>query len=153
MRLSSDKKREGLAIRRVSGADDLKRAFELRAAIFIDEQGVSEEAEFDGLDGACHHLLAILDDRVVGTLRIRLMDHKLAKIERVAVAEKARGRHVGANLMAFALRIMPEFDVCTVKLHAQTQAEAFYEKLGFVARGDVFDEDGIPHVAMYLDRP
>lgn len=139
---------EDLVIRRITNEDDLRRAFRLREVVFMDEQGVSEAAEFDGLDDQCDHMLAVIGDRAVGTLRIRKTGHRQAKIERVVVAKRDRGRQIGAKLMAVALQLMPELGVQSVKLHAQTHAERFYAKLGFVAEGDIFIEDGIPHIVM-----
>ncbi len=114
-------------------------------------KGISRDVEFDGLDDQCEHLLAWAEDRAVGTLRIRRVDKRLAKIERVVVLKSERGRHIGIKLMEAALRQARKSGLRTVRLHAQTHAEAFYEKLGFVAHGDIFDEDGIPHVAMLHD--
>lgn len=142
---------EDLVIRHITIENDLCRAFKLREVVFMDEQGVSEAAEFDGLDDQCDHLLAMIGNRAVGTLRIRKTGHRQAKIERVAVAKRDRGRQIGARLMATALQLMPALGVRSVKLHAQTQAEHFYAKLGFVAEGDIFDEDGIPHIVMCSD--
>ena len=139
---------QSLQINHISGEDDLDQAYQLRKTVFMDEQGVSEEEEFDGLDDQCEHLLARIGDRAVGTLRIRRIDGDIAKIERVVVLKNDRGRQVGAKLVKAALQRVRELGLRTVKLHAQTQATSFYAKLGFVAYGDIFDEDGIQHIAM-----
>ena len=144
---------EGLCIRRIPGDGDLKQAFKLREVVFIDEQKVSLEAEFDGLDDQCDHLVASVGPRAVGTLRIRLISDHLAKIERVAVLRSERGRQVGAKLMKAALQHLDDLGIRTVKIHAQTHAQEFYGRLGFVAGGDIFDEDGIPHIAMNKSLP
>jgi predicted GNAT family N-acyltransferase len=137
-----------LSIHRIIHERDLKLAFELRKLVFMDEQGVSEAVEFDGLDDHCQHLLAMIEDKAVGTLRLRPIDRRLAKIERVVVSKQDRGRRIGAGLMTAALTLACEGGFETVSLHAQTQAQGFYVRLGFKAHGDIFDEDGIPHVAM-----
>ncbi|MGI9492715.1 MAG: GNAT family N-acetyltransferase [Geminicoccaceae bacterium] len=142
---------QGLQIDRITDDHDLDQAYQLRRTVFMDEQGVSEEAEFDGLDDQCEHLLAKIGGRAVGSLRIRPIDDKIAKIERVVVLKSERGRQIGANLMKAALEQVCELGLRTVRLHAQTQAISFYAKLGFVAYGDIFDEDGIPHIAMQND--
>ncbi|MEM7044530.1 MAG: GNAT family N-acetyltransferase [Pseudomonadota bacterium] len=135
---------------RVTNDDERQAAFAIREAVFVDEQGVDQPLEFDGLDDESDHLLAKLDGRPVGTLRLRWVDDASAKIERVAVLRGARGRAVGAALMKVALDLLRERGARSVKLHAQTHALDFYEKLGFAAHGDVFDEDGLPHRAMHL---
>ena len=134
----------------ITSDDDLDQAFCVREAVFIDEQGISKDVEFDDLEDQCQHLLAKVGHRPVGTLRIRPIDDNLAKIERVAVLGSARGRHVGVDLMKAALRLLREQGHRTARLHAQVHAEQFYAKLGFIAFGDVFDEDGIPHIAMEM---
>ncbi len=138
-----------LSVHCVNTEDDLKQAFKLREDVFVHEQKVSMEAEFDGLDDQCQHLVASIGLRIVGTLRIRPIDDQLAKIERVAVLKHERGRQVGARLMEAALKQIGDAGPRSVKIHAQTQAKAFYARLGFVASGDIFDEDGIQHIAMY----
>lgn len=137
-----------LSICHIPGDGDLKQAFELRKIVFVDEQNVSMDAEFDGLDDQCDHLVALIGPRTVGTLRIRRVDHQLAKIERVAVLKTERGRQVGAKLMKAALGHLEDLGIDTVKIHAQTHAQTFYARLGFIADGDIFEEDGIPHIAM-----
>ncbi len=136
-------------IKRLVVPTDLEPAFAIRREVFIDEQGIDREVEFDGLDDGCDHLLAVLDDRPVGTLRLRMVDRgRIAKIERVAVIEAARGRHVGVRLIGDALERARQLGATAALLHAQTRVEGFYARLGFVAFGDVFEEDGIPHIAM-----
>lgn len=127
----------------------LAEAFAIRRAVFVAEQGVSEALEIDGREGEARHLLALLDGRPVGTLRVRLLDQgRLAKIERVAVLATARGRKVGQALMAAALDLARLLDARAAELHAQTYATGFYQRLGFEAFGAEFEEDGLPHVAM-----
>jgi len=142
---------EQLIIQRITHPDDLAKAFRLREVVFIDEQGISREAEFDGLDDRCHHLLACINDHAVGTLRLRLINEDFAKIERVVVSKLDRGRQIGAKMITEALAMLADLGVSRVELHAQTQARPFYEKLGFAPRGDIFDEDGLPHILMHLD--
>lgn len=126
-------------------------AFAIREAVFVDEQKVPLLLEFDGLDDDAEHLLAMLDGRAAGTLRIRQIGGTIGKIERVAVLKTARGRSVGADLIRAALRRLRERGLREAKLHAQTHALDFYTKLGFAAYGEVFDEDDIPHRAMHID--
>ncbi len=142
---------EELSIRHITDDADLDRAFKLREVVFIDEQGVSREAEFDGLDATSQHLLAMLGDRAVGTLRIRPLDDGLAKIERVVVLKSERGQRIGAALINAAIQLVQDLGIRVAKLHAQTHAEGFYARLGFSAYGDIFDEDGLPHIAMRND--
>jgi predicted GNAT family N-acyltransferase len=130
---------------------ELEQAFAIRRAVFVEEQGVAETLEFDGRDDQAHHLLALRDGQAVGTLRVRCLgEGRTAKIERVAVLPDARGSKVGRALLRVALALAGSAGVHTASLHAQTAARGFYGKLGFVAFGPEFMEDGIPHVAMRL---
>jgi predicted GNAT family N-acyltransferase len=136
----------------IRSPEQLERALAIRLAVFVAEQGVSEALEIDGRDGDAEHLLALLEGEPVGTLRLRLVeDGRIAKIERVAVLAPARGLSVGHALMRSALERAIALDAHEARLHAQTHVTGFYRALGFVAVGEEFEEDGIPHVAMRLD--
>lgn len=130
---------------------DLATCHALRRQVFVEEQGVAEADEWDGLDGQAIHLLALDGDRPVGTARI-LIDAETGKIGRVCVLAEARGRGVGAMLIRAALgelRRVP--GLRRARLGAQTHAIGFYEGLGFDATGPVYDDAGIPHRDMVLD--
>jgi len=133
---------------RVEEEKQRQAAFAIREAVFVVEQEIDLDLEFDGLDDDAEHLLATLDGNAVGTLRLRSIDTGTAKIERVAVLKSARGRAVGAALIKAACDHLGEHGTQQARLHAQTHALEFYAKLGFIAYGDIFDEDGIPHRAM-----
>ena len=121
---------------------------QIRSLVFQMEQGVSSELEFDGKDEAATHLLAYLDGQPVGTARIRKLDDRTAKIERVAVLKTARGFGIGKRIMIEALAFLRKAQVAEVRLHAQEAVRDFYQQLGFEPEGEVFVEAGIPHVKM-----
>jgi ElaA protein len=148
---SGDGNMTDIAVKDVSSEDERKAAFTIREAVFVDEQKVDLPLEFDGLDDEAEHLLATLEGKPAGTLRLRRLDGETSKIERVAVLKEARGRAIGAALLKAAIAKLRDDGARRAKLHAQTHALDFYAKLGFAARGDVFDEDGIPHRIMLLE--
>ncbi len=136
---------------RVGPTDDLDTCLSLRRIVFIDEQGVSEAEERDGLDPQAHHILATQGGRPVGCARI-LVQGETGKIGRVCVLRQARGTGLGAALIRACidhLRGLP--GVTRAKLGAQAHALGFYEKLGFVAFGPEYLDAGIPHRDM--ERP
>jgi predicted GNAT family N-acyltransferase len=140
-----------IAIVEVGSAEQLEQALAIRLAVFVEEQGVSRAQEIDGLDDAARHLLALRDEEPVGTLRLRWLEHgRIAKIERVAVLPLARGAKIGQALVEAALAVARASGAEAAKLHAQTAVRGFYARLGFVASGPEFIEDGIRHVAMGL---
>lgn len=120
----------------------------VRYSVFQVEQGVSAELEFDGQDETATHFIALLDGKVVGTVRVRFLENNLAKIERLAVLQEARGSGTGRALMEKALAFLTDQDVSEVVIHAQAYLNGFYESLGFVPEGERFEEAGIPHVKM-----
>jgi len=127
--------------------DDLADAHAIRRTVFIEEQNVSEADEHDGTDGACIHLVAYDNDAPVSTGRIMITRDDFI-IGRVATLKSHRGRGIATGVMQALI------DACVVMggerqiLHAQTSARVFYEKLGFTAYGEEFDDAGIPHIAM-----
>jgi predicted GNAT family N-acyltransferase len=135
---------------------ELEQAFAIRRAVFVEEQGVSPALEFDARDDDARHLLALRAGEPLGALRLRWLDGgRTAKIERVAVLARERGDGIGGALLDAALALARANGAGAALLHAQTGAQAFYEKLGFVAFGPAFDEDGILHIAMrrHLSNP
>jgi len=136
-------------------------AFEVRRSVFVDEQGVDAGLEYDEHDepGAdATHFVAYVDGSPIGAARLRSAngaepssgsdDGSAGKVERVAVAADSRGDGWGHRVMeAIETRAREEgFDRLT--LHAQTHVRGFYDHLGYEARGEEFEEAGIPHIAM-----
>jgi predicted GNAT family N-acyltransferase len=116
----------------------------------VEEQGVPPEAELDAHDAAANHLLALVGEVPVGTMRWRAVAPGRVKLERVAVLVEARGGGIGAALVVEAMRQAEAAGAEEAVLHAQASAEAFYRRLGFVTEGLPFNEEGIPHVRMRL---
>jgi predicted GNAT family N-acyltransferase len=121
----------------------------LRHEVFVVEQGVPAELEMDELDRLATHLVALQADEVVGTLRI-LDGGGVAKIGRVAVRAALRRTGIGSRLMRRAVEHISGKDFSEIVLHAQVSVQPFYQRLGYVAEGDLFEEAGIPHVAMRM---
>lgn len=116
----------------------------IRRRVFIEEQAVPEELEWDGEDEHALHWLAWLGDDAIGTVRLRAGDH----IGRMAVLREHRGRGVGALLLDAAVAHARAAGTPEVHLHAQVHALEFYARAGFIAEGPVFDDAGIPHRTM-----
>lgn len=140
-------------IRTVDSPEGLAACRAIRREVFIDEQGVSEEEEWDGLDEQCIHVIALpaADSPwrdAVGCARLLLCDGGIGKAQRVAVRATSRGTGVGRLLME-ALHTQAQQHGCVdVVLGAQIQAIPFYLALGYVAEGDAFMDAGIPHRMM-----
>ena len=128
----------------VTTKNEMAACLALRREVFIDEQHVPEDLELDGDDDACVHFIAYDDDVAVGTARMRLLGDK-AKAQRVAVRRSSRGLGVGAALMGALENEARRRGASKVTLSSQVHAIPFYERLGYVAHGDVYDDAGIPH--------
>jgi predicted GNAT family N-acyltransferase len=138
---------KSISIQPANSTDLRKAIFEVRKAVFVVEQNVSESKEYDEFETSSTHLAAILEDLVVGTCRYRSTAGGV-KLERFAVLKKYRGMDVGKNLLAHCLHLLgAEADVY---LHAQVQVVGFYALFGFEKVGDQFEEAGIRHFKMVL---
>jgi len=141
---------EPFTIRILPWYDALPLARPVRERVFVEEQGVSRELEWDEWDARSDHALACdLVGRPIGTARL-LPD---GRIGRMAVLREWRRRGVGAALMEAMLDQARGRALARVTLHAQTHATGFYRRFGFSERGGEFLEAGIPHVEMRLELP
>ena len=131
---------------------DLAACHALRRAVFIGEQGIAEAEEWDDRDAGAIHLLAHDPaGRPVGTARL-WSESGVGHIGRVCVLPEARGTGIGAALIRAALATLAgDPGVTRAELGAQCHALGFYERLGFVAVGGVYDDAGIPHRMMVRD--
>jgi predicted GNAT family N-acyltransferase len=120
----------------------------IRRAVFIEEQGVPEELEWDEHDEHCRHVLALAaGGGRIGTGRLS----PDGRIGRMAVLREWRGRGVGSAVLQALLQQARVDGYTTVRLHAQTHALAFYARHGFEATGPEFLEANIVHRSMHLE--
>lgn len=146
----SPKGERHMETKRITTDEDLQIAFQIRKEVFVEEQGVPLEDEydlFDKLGTLCEHILVYYDEKPAGTGRVRLEDG-FGKLERICVLKPYRKHGLGKVIIETLEKIAREMGVVYVKLHGQTHAEGFYQKLGYKTSSDVFMEDGIPHVLM-----
>lgn len=148
----------GVAIRVAEGEADLALVRDVRREVFIVEQNVPEELEYDRYDGTSVHLLAVGPDGAgLGTGRLIFGEQAReltggvegrVLLGRLAVLPAARGTGLGAELVRAIEAAGAERGASEVELHAQVRALGFYERLGYVAEGPVYDDAGIPHRTM-----
>jgi predicted GNAT family N-acyltransferase len=119
----------------------------IRHAVFVDEQGVPVELEHDRHDEGALHLLAYpAGGQPVATARMLKDGH----IGRMAVLSAWRGRGIGTAMLGELVRLARQRRIRALFLNAQCGAQAFYERLGFVAEGEVFEDAGIDHRRMQM---
>lgn len=118
---------------------------QVRETVFVAEQGVPIELEWDAGDTRAVHLLARDEDgQPVGTGRLLPDGH----IGRMAVLKGWRGQGIGSALLNALVDLARQQGLNSVRLNAQCSALGFYRRHGFVAVGEVFDDAGIPHQHM-----
>jgi predicted GNAT family N-acyltransferase len=126
---------------------EVEQALALREQVFCVEQGVKLAADRDGLDEQAIQIVALDGGHVVGTCRV-LIDGDLGRLGRMAVDREARGRGVGAAILAAAERSALDAGARHMRLHAQRYVEHLYAAAGYSRHGEPFAEEGIPHVSM-----
>ncbi|MGW0907904.1 GNAT family N-acetyltransferase [Streptomyces sp. NPDC002853] len=148
----------GVTCRVAVGTDDLEACFAVRKEVFVVEQQVPEDLEYDAYDADAVHVIAVRDDGLpLGTGRLLTGAAAAAKnggdalvgaLGRLAVTKEARGLGVGAALVRAIEDAARARGLTAVDLHAQTHALGFYERLGYEVYGPEFPDAGIPHRAM-----
>ena len=119
----------------------------IRESVFIREQGVPDELEWDGLDDGCRHALALSHrGDAIGCGRMLANGH----IGRIAVLPQWRKQKVGTAIMEALLDYARAHDYKQVDVDAQTYAVPFYRSFDFVEQGKVFVDAGLPHIKMFL---
>jgi predicted GNAT family N-acyltransferase len=135
----------GFRVRLADWATDKDTIRRIRRQVFILEQSVPPEIEWDGRDEDCVHVIAETSNRdAIGTGRL----HPSGKIGRMAVLRPWRGTGIGSALLARLLETARAQGIEQVFLHAQSHVVDFYKRAGFRAQGEEFMEAGIPHRLM-----
>lgn len=120
----------------------------IRETVFIREQGVPEELEWDEIDQTCRHALALsLSGEAVGCGRILPTGH----IGRIAVMQSWRKQKVGTAIMEALLNEARSRKYRFVEVEAQVHAVPFYQSFGFATQGEPFMDAGLPHIKMTLE--
>ncbi len=118
----------------------------IRKAVFVVEQKVPQEIEYDDRDALCQHVLIRVDGRPAATGRIDI--EKQGKVGRVAVLSSLRQHNLGRQVMDALEQIARDAELPKIWFHAQTSAVGFYQKLGYKIIGSEFLEAGIVHQKM-----
>jgi len=139
---------DSIIFKLVEDGSELDGAFHVRRAVFVEEQGVDEDIEYDGLDNEALQMVVKQDDEIIGTARVRFLGEDKAKIERMAVLQSFRRRGIGSGMMSFLASELKVRRISHVVLHAQYIAIPFYEACGYSSMGSPFWEAGIKHIAM-----
>ena len=126
---------------------DYKDCLYIRNKVFIEEQNINRQLEYDDKKVDAIYILAKINLIAIGTARYRSTEIGM-KLERFAVLKKYRGLGVGKSLVSFLLKTLKAEK--NLYLNSQKKVAGFYKKLGFKVKGDVFYEAKIPHYKMVL---
>ncbi|HSV47066.1 MAG TPA: YbgC/FadM family acyl-CoA thioesterase [Ramlibacter sp.] len=143
-----------LDLRTGSWAELGDAAGQVRTRVFVQEQMIPAEMEWDAADQTAVH--AVARNRLgqaVATGRLLQPAPGVAQVGRMAVHEVLRGSGVGARVLRALAEVAVGRGDRELMLHAQRSAEGFYRRLGFTARGAPFDEAGIAHIEMVAPLP
>ncbi len=143
-----------ITVKTVETAEERKQIFAIREQVFVIEQKVSPEEEYDEFEDESIHFIAKENDGApCGTARWRFTKNGI-KLERFAVLESARGKGAGKALVNAVLEnihLHPETKGQKLYLHAQLKAVGLYEGFGFKKVGEQFEECNIMHYQMELE--
>lgn len=139
-----------ITVGRITEPAQMQVALHIREAVFVQEQHVPAEEEYDAFEDTSRHFLAMAGGEPAGTARWRLTERGV-KLERFAVLKGYRGAGVGSALVKAVLD-----DIHAAKdtkgrllyMHAQRSAMPLYAKFGFQPVGEMFEECAIPHYKM-----
>jgi predicted GNAT family N-acyltransferase len=139
-----------ITVQQIESPADLQAAFAIREKVFVEEQRVPREEEYDAYEDIARHYLATADGTPCGAARWRKTD-KGVKLERFAVLAQFRNRDVGSHILQRVVAdVKAVYPDETMYLHAQVPAMSFYARQGFEKVGELFRECDIDHYKMIL---
>lgn len=125
----------------------------IRKLVFVEEQGFKNE--FDEVDSIAEHIVIYehnnLNIEPIATCRFYKDNDNKYLIGRIAVIKEKRGENIGALLIEAAEKEIKKSGGRQLKIHAQYRVKGFYEKQGYIASGNIDEDEGIPHIWMYKD--
>ncbi len=123
-------------------------AVRIRQKVFVQEQGVPASLEIDKNEAYSVHFVLYIDKKPAATVRLLPLDDQTFKLQRMAVLKEYRGKKLGAAIIAEAETFARQQKFTKIELGAQLSAEKFYQKLGYTAYGEIFQDAEIDHVHM-----
>ena len=128
--------------------DLAEKSHRIRSIVFVEEQFVDPELEYDEFDDSANHYLLYYNDIPIATARWRQTKNGI-KLERFATLKEYRNKGIGGNLVNYILKEVIPLKK-TIYLNSQLKAVSLYERFGFVKEGEIFKEAEIEHFAMRL---
>ncbi len=138
---------KSIVVREVEADEAFNHVFTIRTKVFVDEEAVSQEDEYDGFDHLSRHFLAWYEGTPVGAARLRklLVSGKI-RLERFAVLKEYRKKGIGSAILETLLESVPAST--EIYVHVQLYNIDFFRKRSFEVDSEEFEEAGIQHVRM-----
>jgi predicted GNAT family N-acyltransferase len=122
----------------------------IREKVFIEEQKVTPQLEWDGRDEEAIHFLAYQDEKAIGCARAFVIENHM-QLERMAVLKEYRNKGIGGTLIEKAVITAKLNQLSAINISAQCHAIDFYKKFGFEVISDIYLDADIPHRDMKLE--
>ena len=142
--------KNNLKIEIVKWIDGLSQLKNIREKVFIQEQKVTPQLEWDGMDENAMHFLVFKDKEAIGCARAVVIKNYM-QLGRMAVLKEYRGQGIGSALLEKAMTIAKLNQLSAIYISAQCHAIDFYKKFGFEVKSDIYLDAEIPHRDMTLD--
>jgi predicted GNAT family N-acyltransferase len=139
-----------LKVEVVKWIDEYDSLTMIREKVFIEEQKVTSQLEWDGMDKEAIHFLAFKDEKAIGCARAFVIEHCM-QLGRIAVLKEYRGEGIGSALIEKAMTTAKLNQLSAIYISAQCHAIDFYKKFGFEVTSDIYLDAEIPHRDMTLN--
>ncbi len=130
---------------------DYEDCFKIRKEVFIKEQNISYEDEYDGIDDQCEHIVGYVNNTAVATGRIVIKNNKYY-LGRIAVLKEYRGKGYATKLIKEMIEYLNKQKINEIYLSAQIYAKRLYQNIGFVEFGEIYLDCNIEHINMVYRR-
>ena len=139
-----------LKIEIVKWIDEHESLTMIREKVFIKEQKVTPQLEWDGIDEKAIHFLVYKDEKAIGCARALVIENHM-QLGRMAILKEYRGEGIGSNLIEKAVTTAKLNQLSSIDISAQCHAIDFYKKFGFKVTSDIYLDAEIPHRDMKLE--
>ncbi|EGJ31265.1 MAG: GNAT family N-acetyltransferase [Moorea sp. SIO1G6] len=140
-----------IEVRPVKTKQELEDMYHQRWLVLREPMGMEKGTEQDKYDSSAFHLVAVCNNQVIGSARLRELSPGLGSIAYVALLPEFRHQGIGTKLMETLIEKAKANNFNALRLLSRINALGFYSRLGFIADGDQFDYVGISHQFMYLN--
>jgi ribosomal protein S18 acetylase RimI-like enzyme len=142
-----------IAIHTVQNQKELDDMYYQRWLVLREPLGMARGTEKDKYDDSAFYLVAIYNDQVIGSARLRELSESVGSIAYVAVIPKFQKQGIGTKLIKKLIEQAQKKNLMQLKLMVRLNTLGFYKRLGFMEQGIAFNYLDIPHIFMYLDAP